>query len=206
MARHHPWRPGRPVGYFDIPRELFIEREIPPGPDGLGELKFYTFGERITRIVHISGRFDGMRANVWIPDDKGTLQRSEHRAAVAPPDPSRPLPARIDQALQIARRLGSEFDHLRVDLLWDGAQLWLGELTVYNQSGRFPGKEGTDPEAVTAGAWDLRRSAFLRQPPSRGWRALYARALRRALNDPHQVRLPPLLQRLAKPLKPLRSG
>lgn len=183
-------------GYFNVPRKLFVEREIAAGPDGLEELKLYTFGDRILRIVHISGRFDAMWANIWEISASGELRRSTERAAVAPPAPERPIPAGIHEAITIARHLGREFDHLRVDLLWDGETLWFNELTVYNQSGRFPGAAGTDTKAPFARAWDIRQSAFLQRPPRTGRRAIYAHALKRALDRKPGDQLPPVLAKL----------
>lgn len=110
-------------GYFNIPRELFIEREVAPGSNSLDELKIYTFVDQITRVVHIGGRFDTICTNVWKPDENGVLKRNPTPAAVAPPAPSQPFPGQINEAIQIARLLGREFNHLRIDLLWDGTRL-----------------------------------------------------------------------------------
>lgn len=192
-------------GYFNIPRELFIEREIEPGPNGLEELKVYTFGDQITRVVHIGGRFDAIWANVWKPDQNGVLKRSPTPATVAPPDPSRPLPQEIDEATRVARVLGQEFDHLRIDLLWDSTRLWFGELTVYNLSGYFPGHSGTNPDSETNKAWDIRLSAFLCNPPRHVWRSIYARSLARVLQREEGPQLPRLLAHMIKSAQPVRA-
>ncbi|WP_018140873.1 ATP-grasp fold amidoligase family protein [Thioalkalivibrio sp. ALJ7] len=172
--KHYEW------GYLGIPRQLFLEEMIAPDTGGPDELKIYTFGERVERLIHISGRFQDMRANVWYFDDSGAPIRSEERAAVAPPSPTLFLPVDINQALAIARKLGQEFDHVRVDFLWDGQRLWFGELTLYNQAGHFPGTLGTSKSSPLARQWNLSNSHFFRRSVS-GWRKLYRDALQRQL-------------------------
>ncbi|WP_019592755.1 ATP-grasp fold amidoligase family protein [Thioalkalivibrio sp. ALRh] len=172
--RHHEW------GYFGITRQLFLEEMIAPDTGGPDELKIYTFGSRVVRLVHISGRFQNMRANVWYFDQAGQAIRSGERAAVAPPSSTQPLPPAIDEALAIARKLGQEFDHVRVDLLWDGERLWFGELTLYNQAGHFPGRLGTHKDSPLTQHWTVLDSSFFRRQLS-GWRNWYRHALQREL-------------------------
>lgn len=167
-------------GYFGVPRTLFVESMIRPGNGTLDELKLYTFGERIERVVHIIDRFDDIAASVWEPGEHGKLVRSTRPAAVAERIAQAPLPPTIGRAMEYARVLGRPFDHMRVDLYTDGEQLWFGELTVYNQSGLISGV-GHDPHSRISRSWDIRRSNFLRHPPRRGWRAWYAAALSRWL-------------------------
>ncbi|WP_018874685.1 ATP-grasp fold amidoligase family protein [Thioalkalivibrio sp. ALJ1] len=170
--RHHEW------GYFGIPRQLFLEEMIAPNTGGPDELKIYTFGSRVVRLIHISGRFRDMRANVWNFDPSGEPIRSVERAAVAPPSPTQPLPPSIDDALTIARKLGQEFDHVRVDLLWDSERLWFGELTLYNQAGHFPGRLGTHKDSPLTQHWTVLDSSFFQRELS-GWRHWYRHALQR---------------------------
>ena len=166
--------------YHDIAPRLFAEEMVADGGLGLQELKVYTFGTWIERVAHVVDRFGKKRIHVWDADADGRLaRRPPPRDAVDPPSDV-PLPPTLARALEIARRLGSEFDHMRVDLLTTADTLWFGELTVYNRGGRFT-SNGADPDNQAARAWDLRRSAFLQAPPIRGWRGVYARALARTL-------------------------
>ena len=85
----------------------------------------------------------------------------------------------IEEMIELARELGSYFDHMRVDLLSDGTRIWLGELTIYNRGGEVVDR-GQDPEDPLNTSWDLRNSWFLTKP-QRGWRRIYAQALKRRL-------------------------
>jgi hypothetical protein len=83
--------------------------------------------------------------------------------------------------MAIPRTLGAEFDHLRVDLFWDGSALWFGELTVYNQAGYHKRPSGNDKHSMLSRAWDIRRSDFLQRSDLTGIKRWYARALKAVL-------------------------
>lgn len=168
-------------GYFGIDRKLLLD-ELVPGI--LAEFKIYTFGARIERLVVIYNRFQNMTADIWLPGPKNEWVRYEGDAAVSSSRANKPLPATIGAALAVAEQIGLHFDHMRVDILTDGQQIWFGELTVYNMAGHLP-LAGDDPMQTVNTAWDLRSSWFLRQPQT-GWRGIYAAALLQHL-PPHHV-------------------
>jgi len=170
-------------GYGAIQKQLLLEKEIQTnGPYGLEEIKIYTFGKRIGRIVHIWGRFQNIYANAWEVSASGKVVRSKKAATVGKADLSMPPPAYLHDAKSIAKAIGSQFDHVRVDLLWDGRNLWLGELTFYNQTGNFSGKMGKAKYSEMTRYWDLRRSNFLKQPPQHWVLRRYAKLLRGQLS------------------------
>jgi hypothetical protein len=149
------------------------------------ELKYYCFGDRIMRLVQIVGRNDGcLSARVYEPNDNNTLNLKDIPAEVSPRLYDGGLPATSARAEALARRIGADFDHVRIDFLTNGRELWLGEMTLYNLAGRFT-RGGSDPSHPATMAWDLRRANFLRRPPQSGWRAIYAQALLRELSRHH---------------------
>jgi hypothetical protein len=179
-------RRRREWGYQDVPRRILVEALMSDGTDPVQDLKYYCFGGRITRLVQIVGRSTGrMSARIHepLPDaaDDPTLYRTTLPAEVTPDLYTGSLPATAVRAEALARRIGAGFDHVRIDFLTNGDALWLGEMTLYNQGGRMA-RGGGDPQHPATLAWDLRQSLFLRQPPVSGWRAVYARALRRSLD------------------------
>jgi teichuronopeptide biosynthesis TupA-like protein len=46
-----------------------------------------------------------------------------------------PRPAHLDWIIDVAERLGADFDHVRVDLYDTGDRIWTGEMTCYPYSG-----------------------------------------------------------------------
>lgn len=174
-ARRMEW------AYSGVTPQILVEELLcADRPEVLQELKFYTFGPRIERLIQIVDRFGTMKAARYDADAGGKLIDQPVPAEVSPRLWTGGLPASAARAGAIARHIGAMFDHMRVDLLTDGETVWMGEMTVYNLAGRFSGT-GADPSAQMSRAWDLRRSAMLRTPPE-GWRGVYFRALRRRID------------------------
>ena len=97
-----------------MPRKYFWEDLIAGVSRDLDEVKIFTFGKEVKRIVHISGRFSEIRANAWEYGPNGELISSPEQATVAGQDHKLTLPAGIEEAVDIASLLGSHFDHVRV--------------------------------------------------------------------------------------------
>lgn len=167
-------------GYLGIERRLFVEAMIGAGGPHLVDLKFFTYGRRVERMKLIADRFGAKQASHFEPAGGGRWRPFE---ALDPGDPrpyALPLPDLLPRAVAIASELGASFDHVRVDLITDGKELWFNEMTLCNLGGHLT-HTGTVPERATSRAWDIRRSWFLTTPQT-GWRAVYAAMLRRALD------------------------
>ncbi|QMU58937.1 MAG: hypothetical protein GKR98_12500 [Boseongicola sp.] len=163
--------------YTEVERELFAE-ELLRGR--LLEYQFFTFGAHIQRVILIMDRFEeGISGDVWTPGADGNFERNVDGGLDSVPHSNLPLPAQFEEASKIARQLGKDFDHVRVDLNWDGVQLWLGELTLYHLGGYLP-RIGHLPDDPINESWDLGKSWFMSTPQS-GWRGVYQSALRRRL-------------------------
>lgn len=173
--------------YFDIPRQLFVEERIRPIAGDLIDIKVYVFGPHTEQIVQISKGPEGRAGAIWEPDSEGRFRMLDIRTAVSDRIDRRPLPKNIDRALGVASAIGADFDHLRVDFLTDGTRLFLGEITIYNLGG-VAYSVGQLTDTPLNRSWDLRRSWFMRSP-QKGWRKIYAAALRRAI-DREALRMP----------------
>ncbi|WP_181169147.1 ATP-grasp fold amidoligase family protein [Mesorhizobium sp. B2-4-14] len=88
------------------------------------------------------------------------------------------LPASFVRMRAIAETLTAIFDHMRCDFYEKNGDIFFSEFSVYPLSGK--GIINTRLRDLCGENWDLRQSWFL-TTPQRGWRRLYAAALRRWL-------------------------
>lgn len=172
-SRHRQW------AYGQVTPRLIAEEVIAAGRP-LTEIKFYTFGDVVEQFV-IRRNGPPLSAARWMVNDDGaTYTRSEKRTATSPIVDREPLPDVVPRALELAKQIGAQFDHLRVDILLDGDDMYLGELTVYSIAGRVY-ERGDQVRDHLNRSWDIRKSWFL-TVPQKGWRAVYAATLLRKLN------------------------
>lgn len=164
--------------YFDIDPKLFVEERVFGGQD-FCDLKVTTCGGKIAHMRTIYGPVEAQSDAFWDPDGKGGFTRINInlRGDIGPD--RRPLPRMADQAIEIAARIGGQFDHLRVDFFCNDTTLYLGELTFNTGNGLVT--RGFDPTTQINRLWDLRQSRFMTTQQS-GWRRVYQAALRRRLD------------------------
>ncbi|HEV2691536.1 MAG TPA: ATP-grasp fold amidoligase family protein [Verrucomicrobiae bacterium] len=81
------------------------------------------------------------------------------------------------QAVQLAEKMSVNLDYARFDFMWNGRQLYGGEITVYPASGVEDLKNASCTK-VTLNGWNLLCSHFLTGRQT-GWKKVYAAALRR---------------------------
>jgi len=164
--------------YRDVPRRLFVEPRIGSG----GPLVEYTFrshdGEVSAGFVshnqhaeneqqaHFDGAGRRLPNKIGVPD-----------TMLLPADYV--LPPSYFEAMAQARRLSRGVDHVRVDFLVDGEDIYLGEMTVYPGAGYGREREAFNAPLIER-AWfgALHNSWFLSQPQP--WPlSLYQSAFRR---------------------------
>lgn len=164
--------------YSKVPHRLIVEEAISPGTE-LMEVKYYTYGPIVEQFV-LRRAGPPVTAARWLRQPDGSFVRSDKPTAISPIVDETPLPDVALGGLALAADIGAHFDHIRVDTLMDGDDIYLGELTVYSLSGRVY-VNGEKVDDAMNRSWDLRRSWFLSTPQA-GWRGIYAAALRRKLN------------------------
>jgi hypothetical protein len=174
LTKQYGWISGE-WGYKHASKRIMIERMLlEDGEPVSTEYKFHISGGR-TAYVYMQRKVNGEKS--W---------HCVERDGAAMPEPAGPgsgwaalpIPLEFERMREVAEKLGAPFDHIRVDLYSIDGDIYFSEFTVYPQSGRSV----VNPRLVwlrTAG-WRLEDSWFLSTPQS-GWRALYARALRRWL-------------------------
>jgi hypothetical protein len=183
-GQHHSkpakWKYRGQWGYKDVKRTLFIEEDLGVESDGpLADFSVYVFGKKVTDF---SVMFDHKTKHVKYARFSPSGRRSQFESTTAKFSPlprDYELPVSPKNICDTAKRIAVDRDHLRIDLMWNGSQLYFGEITVYPHAGFLdnPNKALLDEMAES---WDLRRSWFLTEPQT-GWRGLYANWLKQKL-------------------------
>lgn len=83
------------------------------------------------------------------------------------------------RAVAFARRLSVGVDYARFDFMWNGSDLYAGEITVYPAGGVME-LTNTAVQAATMSGWDLSVSHFLMSHHT-GLKGIYANCLRRMI-------------------------
>lgn len=183
MRRPSRWmrsRYGRKFGewgYKGAARKIFVEEMLLEDGEPIRlEYKFHV-SCRTTAYVYAARRDqDGNELKCHFDRD-GTY--------APPPDGSGTQWARIDlpacfpRMREIAETLTVPFDHMRCDFYERNGEIFFSEFSVYPLSGK--GIINTRLRDLCGETWDLRQSWFL-TAPQRGWRGIYASALRRWLD------------------------
>jgi len=130
---HSTW--NRQWAYGHMAPRVFLEENVAPADGPLDEFKMFTFGGQVERIVR-QRKYKGESGGQIFergPDGRHAVtERAPTTVAgkfEAPPSPF------IEEMIEEATKIAQHFDHVRVDFMSDGAQYWIGELTLYNVSG-----------------------------------------------------------------------
>jgi hypothetical protein len=174
-------RKGGEWSYSKVEPKLFVEESIGDVEAGLIE-----FNVRAGNGKAILGSVVG---KCKMPDQWSVYLDPEGAPTLGMLDPDgspiKPLPAGLAvvepyrRAVRFAEKLSVGVDYARFDFMWNGAELFGGEITVYPAAGSVdPANSSTHGATLTG--WDLRQSHFL-QAPHTGWTRIYADALCRRL-------------------------
>lgn len=117
--------------YSKIPRRLLVEPYVRGGEHGLIDYKLHTFNGRVFAIEVVTDRYTSHTGATFDPEwnELPCLVGS-----VRTPYPI-PRPRDLDRMLDYARRIGSGFCYVRVDLYEVEGKVKFGELTFYPGGG-----------------------------------------------------------------------
>ena len=173
----HEW------GYFRARRVLFLERRMhhPDGEKLVDVSVRCSNGNAILASATTDNKTAAKRFGYFDIDGK----RCVHFETTEPENEKLPsdfvLPESFRLAVEWAKRLSVGVDYARYDFLCVGSRIYPGEVTVYPGAGLSSADEdGVD--AVIVEGWNLAASWFLRTP-WRGWRKIYAAAVRSHLDE-----------------------
>ena len=144
LLRNSHGRAGLEWAYYGIPRKIIIERMLDIFGDGIPEdYKFFVYHGRVHFIqIDVDRWGNGKRA--FYDPSWNKLPMTKGR-----PDIERPIPepSNLQKMIEIAEKIGSIFDFVRVDLYCASNKVFFGETTFY------PG-EGFSK--MSPGIWDYK--------------------------------------------------
>lgn len=174
---YKPW--NREWGYCKVEPLVFAEEKIATSGGSLEDLKVHVFGGKVyyTLIYQHEGTphsksaiFDkhGKRLSVT----NTVVKKHPHRAL----GENYVVPKSYHRAMAVAEKISTGTDYLRVDFMWDGHDLYGGEVTLYPTGGRMTNSDSA-VLADMSSRWNLNLTWFMRTNHS-GWRAWYQKRLR----------------------------
>ncbi|PPG33519.1 ATP-grasp fold amidoligase family protein [Pseudoclavibacter sp. RFBB5] len=127
--------PNKEWVYGRMPRRVLVEEYL-VGEDGAvpEDFKFFVF-HGVVHFVQVDGGRFGERTQDFFRPDWTHLDMS---GGLPWRTPTPPRPARLDEMLEVAARLGAETDFVRVDLYHLPDRVIFGELTNYPAGGDSP--------------------------------------------------------------------
>lgn len=168
-------------GYRDIDRRIFVEETMKrDGKIADYDFKFYISGGIVCCVFVLVDRF-GPDRKVAALDRDGQSHPME-TAMYGKGVPFSP-PAHYKDMVRQAELMSKEFDAVRIDFIADDEQFYFGEYTFYPMGGfDWPQEREHELLQKLSQYWDLRKNWFM-MTPRRGLFKLYARSLRKLLDD-----------------------
>jgi TupA-like ATPgrasp len=140
-------------GYAPVPRRLIVERLL-LGSDGNPPLerRLFVFNGKV-RLIMTSG------IDAWFGacHDQHWNELAWHRSMPRQPGLF-PRPKHLETLVDRAECLGSEVDHVRVDMYDLGDRCYIGELTLYSWSG-FGRFNPDEADLILGSHWRIERPA-----------------------------------------------
>ena len=143
-------------GYIDVPHRLIVERLLleRDGTPPL-EIKAYVFGGEVAtfHVVAIDPQ-DRQRRRLHVTKDWQPLSWTlmDEPAMTVPVA----RPENLANLVDVAQRVGAGLDHVRVDMYLCQERVYVGEVSVYSQSGLSP-FDPDDADFTLGARWQLRR-------------------------------------------------
>lgn len=123
---------GFELHYLDIPHRLLIEEYIQNGDGDLPDYKFWCFNGKVHYVMYLAERSAGLKMVFFDREwRKLPFVYSYPRY-----EKDVPRPDNLDEMIEAAERLASDFSHARVDLYrLDDGRIKFGEITFSSASG-----------------------------------------------------------------------
>lgn len=123
---------SREWAYLGIPHRILVEPMIEmPGGDVPEDYKFYVYHGRVRFVQVDCGRFSLHARNLYDREWRllpGTFLYPATSAPILRPE-------KLDEMIELAEKIGAQFDFVRVDLYCPPAGIRFGEATFYPEAG-----------------------------------------------------------------------
>jgi len=133
MSMDYAFLAGYEMQYYGIAPKIIAEEYIEDidGEDDLKDYKFLCFDGIVEYIWVDRGRFHNHTRTVY--DKEWNLQSWNQKYSEIKDSVKRPC--YLEKMIELAEKLSSGFDHVRVDLYYTGEKIYFGEMTFTNGSG-----------------------------------------------------------------------
>jgi len=152
--RYNHFRELTEPGYGPVRPGLIVERLL-QRPDGTPpvERKVWVFHGRVRFVQSVYLVGDKTSHTAFHDRD---WRRQYFYIRTPPIAEDLPRPPQLDRIIDVAERLGADFDHVRVDLYDVGDRIWAGEITCYPYSGLTP-FQPNDADLLVGSCWQIDR-------------------------------------------------
>lgn len=153
LKRNFYWQ-TREWPYKNVHKRIIAEQYLEPNPsiNDLPDYKFFCFNGE-PRIIQLDfDRFKGHKKNLYTPEWELLTFSYNYPSH---PEIQFEKPQKLEEMLNVVRKLSKGHVFLRVDLYWTGEKIYFGEMTFYPASGmgRFKPDE-----------WDYKVGSMLQLP------------------------------------------
>lgn len=136
--RQDYYLPGREWPYKDVPRKIIAEKfMIDNEVNELRDYKFFCFRGYVDSVMLCFERDSGDTKFYFFSPDWEFL-RINKRGKAAPEGFTLPMPACLDEMVQIAATLSKNLPYSRIDLYQCNGKVYFGEITFFPASGFDP--------------------------------------------------------------------
>lgn len=164
--------------YWSVDRKLFVEQIVKPSE---GQ-PFEDYNTHLVngKVVYTQCYRDKLTANKHnaLYDREGNLL--EHEPCEPSPHVDIPPSKHYAKIVEMAEKIGADYDHIRCDFFVSGDKIYFCELTVYPSAG-YDWITGKRLKKIWEEAWDINESWFAKQNHT-GWRLDYINALKNMHN------------------------
>jgi hypothetical protein len=167
--------------YSRVEPRLFVEEAVGDVEEGMVEFNVRVGnGRAILGSMILGCKTPGQQVGYFDTDGRPTQGMTDPEGSpVVEMSVSPSVMEPYRGAVRFAEQLSVGVDYVRCDFMWNGKELFGGEITVYPAAGLHE-PANTRVRTVTLNGWDLRQSHFLKSP-QKGWARIYAGALKRQL-------------------------